>query len=200
MRRFLALGDSYTIGEGVSDQERWPNQLARLLRADGIEIGDPHIIARTAWTTDELADALEAEGPAGQFELVSLMVGVNDQYRSRAVRDFGAEFEKLIATSCAFTGQAVNVIVVSIPDWGATPFAKGRDRTLIAAEIAGFNSCAREKAEAAGAQWIDVTTISRQMLTDAALVAVDGLHPTGEMYRRWAEAMLPAAKAALRSS
>jgi lysophospholipase L1-like esterase len=197
VRRFLALGDSYTIGEGVADQERWPNQLVRLLRAEGTEIGDPHIVARTAWTTDELADAINGNAPKGPFDLVSLMVGVNDQYRSRPVQQFDTEFDKLLATAVGFAGSADRLLVISIPDWGATPFAQDRDRSVISAEIAAYNFSARKKAETAGAHWVDVTAISRSMLTEPALVAVDGLHPTAEMYRRWADAILPAARLAL---
>jgi lysophospholipase L1-like esterase len=198
VRRFLALGDSYTIGEGVTDEERWPSHLTRLLQSRGIEIGEPHVVARTAWTTDELADAIDGEQVTGPFALVSLLVGVNDQYRSRPVRSFEAEFEKLVARSGAFAGGDISrVIVLSIPDWGATPFAEGRDRALIAAEIGAYNERARELATAAGAHWVDITAVSRAMLTDQTLVAVDGLHPTGEMYRLWAEQILPTAMLAL---
>lgn len=198
MRRYLALGDSYTIGEGVSDQNCWPNQLATLLRARNIEIGTVHIVARTAWTTDELADAIDAEGPKGPFDLVTLLIGVNDQYRSRPVQPFATEFVQLLRRAKKLSGNRPSqIIAISIPDWGATPFAEGRDRTLISAEILTYNDRARELAIAAGAHWVDVTEISRDMLRDPALVAVDGLHPTGEMYRRWAEHILPIAISAL---
>ena len=132
MRRYLALGDSYTIGEGVSDQECWPNQLVTMLRARNIEIGEAHIVARTAWTTDELSDAIDSEGPSGPFDLVTLMIGVNDQYRSRPVATFAAEFAQLVRRAKKFGGnRAARTIAISIPDWGATPFAEGRDRPLI---------------------------------------------------------------------
>ena len=198
MRRFLALGDSYTIGEGVRDEERWPNHLARMLRERGIEIDDPHIIAQTAWTTDELQDAIDAEKPRGPFDLVTLLIGVNNQYRARPVSSFEPEFKSLVKRAIGFAGRkASRVIGVSIPDWGATPFAKGRNGAAIAAEIGAYNDRAAGITRAAGAAWIDVTELSRAMLDDSALVAVDGLHPTGEMYRRWAEAVLPAAERAL---
>jgi lysophospholipase L1-like esterase len=198
VRRFLALGDSYTIGEGVTDEERWPNHLARMLRARGIEVADPHVIARTAWTTDELHDAIDAEKPRGPFDLVTLLIGVNDQYRARPVASFEPEFTSLVKRAVGFAGnKASRVIGVSIPDWGATPFAKGRNGSLIAREIGAYNDRAREITEKAGAVWVDVTEMSRVMLDDSILVAVDGLHPTGEMYRRWAEAVLPAAERAL---
>ena len=199
MRRYLALGDSYTVGEGVADDECWPNQLVALLRERGVEVGDAHIVARTAWTTDELSDAIVAEGPTGPFDLVTLLVGVNDQYRGRPVQSFATEFVRLVRRAKRFAGnRASRTIVVSIPDWGSTPYADGRDRALISGEIAAYNDRAREMAEAAGVRWVDVTEISRAMLTDPTLVAVDGLHPTGAMYRRWAEHILPSALAALK--
>jgi lysophospholipase L1-like esterase len=200
VRRFLALGDSYTIGEGVTDDERWPNHLVRLLRARDLEIDDPHIIARTAWTTDELQDAIDADNPRGPFDLVTLLIGVNDQYRSRPVKSFEPEFTALVKRAVGFAGsKAARVIGVSIPDWGATPFAKGRDGSLIAKEIGAYNDRARAIAEKAGVAWVDITELSRAMLTDSTLVAVDGLHPTGAMYRRWAEVILPHAERVLSS-
>lgn len=199
--RFLALGDSYTIGEGVSDPERWPNQLARLLRARDVEIADPHIFARTAWTTDELTDAIAAERLRGSFDLVSLLVGVNDQYRGRPVQSFAGEFALLLQRASVFAGaRASRVIAISIPDWGASPFAEGQDRALISREISTYNARARELAGAIGASWVDITDISRRMQHDSVLIATDGLHPSGEMYRQWAEALLPAAISALSDS
>ena len=198
MRRYLALGDSYTIGEGVTDQECWPNQLATLLRARDIEVGAVHIVARTAWTTDELSDAIDAEGPKGPFDLVTLLIGVNDQYRSRPVKPFATEFVQLLRRAKGLCGNRPSgTIAISIPDWGATPFAEGRDRKLISGEIQAYNDRARELAIAVGARWVDVTEISREMLRNPALVAVDGLHPTAEMYRRWAEHILPSAVSVL---
>lgn len=194
MRRYLALGDSYTIGEGVNDQDCWPNQLVALLRARSVEIGDAHIVARTAWTTDELSDAIDSERPRGPFDLVTLLIGVNDQYRSRPVATFASEFTQLLRRARKFgRNTSARTIAISIPDWGATPFAEGRDRALIGNEIATYNRRAEELATAAAARWVDVTEISRAMLTDPSLVAVDGLHPTAAMYRRWAEHLLPTA-------
>ena len=194
MRRYLALGDSYTIGEGVSDQEAWPNQLVAMLRERGVEIGPAHIIARTAWTSDELSDAIDAESPRGPFDLVTLLIGVNDQYRSRPVPPFAGEFSQLLKRAKGFAGnRASRVIALSIPDWSATPYAEGRDRSRISREIAAYNDRARELADAAKVAWVDVTELSRAMLTDSTLVAVDGLHPTAAMYTQWAERVLPTA-------
>ncbi len=199
MSRFLALGDSYTIGEGVTDQERWPNHLVDLLRSRGLAVTDLHIIARTAWTTDELSDAIDAEHPKGPYDLVTLLIGVNDQYRSRPVPPFAAEFEVLLKRAKKLaSNKPARTIAISIPDWGATPYAEGRDRALIAREVEAYNASARELAAKHDVTWVDVTEISREMLRDPTLVAIDGLHPTGAMYRRWAERILPAAISALK--
>lgn len=198
--RFLALGDSYTIGEGVREHERWPVHLATMLRANGIDVGEPELIARTAWTSDELADAMADEKPKGPYDLVTLLVGVNDQYRSRPVSSFVPEFETLLKRAVSLAKRrAGRVIAISIPDWGATPFAEGRDRELIAKEIGAYNAQAQALAAKAGVHWVDVTGITRAMLEEPELVAPDGLHPSGEMYRRWAEHLLPIALSALGS-
>lgn len=199
MLRYLALGDSYTIGEGVSDEERWPTRLVAMLAARGVEIGPPHYVAQTAWTTDELSDAIDAARPVGPFDLVTLLIGVNDQYRARPVSAFVGEFATLVKRSIAFADKrAERTIVVSIPDWGATPFAEGRDRDLIGRDIAGYNAKAESIVRQLGAHWVDVTEASRAMLTDSTLVATDGLHPTGMMYERWAAIIAPVAERALR--
>jgi lysophospholipase L1-like esterase len=196
--RYLALGDSYTIGEGVADDERWPTLLVGLLASRGILVGPPHYVAQTAWTTDELSDAIDSAKPAGRFDLVTLLIGVNDQYRARPVSAFEGEFTALVKRSIAFAGKLPKrAIVLSIPDWGSTPFSNGRDRDLIGREIAAYNSKAESIVRREGAHWVDVTEMSRAMLTDPTLVATDGLHPTGAMYRRWAELILPIAERAL---
>jgi len=127
--RFLALGDSYTIGESVAATERWPLQLAALLRKEGLALDEPQIVATTGWTTDELWAGIDRAAPRGPFELVSLLIGVNDQYRRREASEYAAQFAVLLARAIAFAGgQADRVLVLSIPDWGVTPFARGRDR------------------------------------------------------------------------
>ena len=190
--RFLALGDSYTIGEGVEAADRWPNQLVALLRERGIAIGDPEIVARTAWTTDELMDAIDEARPRGPFDLVTLMAGVNDQYRSRPLDQFEAGMSPLLEQAIGFaSGGASRLVVISIPDWGATPFAEGRDRALISREVDQYNERARALVEARGATWHDVTPLSRGVLDDPALVIADRLHPSGAMYRVWAESLVP---------
>ena len=199
MPRFLALGDSYTIGESVAVEDRWPNQLARALRARGSSIADPEIIARTGWTTDELSAAIDQAQPHGPYALVTLLIGVNNQYRGRDAEQFRGELRALLGRSIAFAGgDAHRVVVVSIPDWGVTPFAAGRDRAKIAAEIDRYNAINREEALRAGAHFADITPISREAAKDASLVAADGLHPSGPMYTRWLPAILAEADGASR--
>jgi lysophospholipase L1-like esterase len=195
--RFLALGDSYTIGEGVPEAERWPVQLAALVRARGVALGDPEIIARTGWTTDELAAAIDSAAPRGPCALVSLLIGVNNQYRGRDPGEYRAQFSDLLGRAIGLAGgDARRVIVVSIPDWGVTPFAAGKDRARIAAEIDRFNAINRAESEARGARYVDIMPDSRAM-TGANAFAADGLHPSGATYARWANAALPQALAAL---
>ncbi len=196
--RFLALGDSYTIGEGVAPAERWPERLAERLRARGVDAAAPEIVARTGWTTDELDAAIDAAAPRGPYALVSLLIGVNNQYRGRGVEEYRAELRALLARAVGFGGgNAGRVIVLSIPDWGVTPFAEGRDRARIAAEIDAFNQAAREETERSGARWVDVTGQTRATGADPAWLAPDGLHPGARAYDAWADLAVPAALAAL---
>ncbi|HXH91752.1 MAG TPA: SGNH/GDSL hydrolase family protein [Thermoanaerobaculia bacterium] len=196
--RFLALGDSYTIGESVAEADRWPNQLVRALRAGKTIVADPEIIAKTGWTTDELWAAIDAAKPHGPYSLVTLLIGVNNQYRGRDAEQYRKEFVALLHRAIGFAGgDAKRVIVVSIPDWGATPFAEGRDRAKIGAEIDHFNAIAREEAVRTGAHFADVTPVSRHASTDPTLVAPDGLHPSAKMYAQWVAVIEPEARLAL---
>lgn len=192
--RFLALGDSYTVGEGVPEGDRWPDQLVRRLRDRGVHIQDPVIVAHTGWTTDELDAGIDAARPRGTFDFVTLLIGVNDQFRGRGAADYAPRFEVLLRRAIELAGgRAVCVIVVSIPDWGVTPFAAGRDAERIAREIDAFNAANRAAASRAGAHYTDVTAISRRAASDQRTLASDGLHPSGAMYAAWAEALLPLA-------
>jgi ketosteroid isomerase-like protein/lysophospholipase L1-like esterase len=196
--RFLALGDSYTIGEGVAPAGHWPAQLAALLRGRGLPVQEPVIIAKTGWTTDELTAGIDAAAPAGTFDLVTLLIGVNNQYRGRSADEYRKQFRALLTRAVGFAGgRPGRVVVLSIPDWGVTPFAKGRDRTKIAMEIDRFNAVNREETERAGTRYVNITTDSRWMATDASLVVADGLHPSGAMYSTWADLSLSVALAAL---
>lgn len=192
--RYLALGDSYTIGESVESSQSYPIQLVVLLKEYGFIIDDPQIIAKTGWTTDELDAAIEVENPQGPFNLVSLLIGVNNQYRGRSIDVYRLEFRDLLQKSIVFAnGDAENVIVLSIPDWGVTPFAAGRDIDKIENEINMFNSVNLEETQAAGARYVDITPISRQAAEDISLVAGDGLHPSATMYASWVRTVLPVA-------
>jgi len=182
--RYLALGDSYTIGESVPANERFPVVLAKTLK-----LSEPEIIAETGWTTDELNAAIDAANPKGPYQLVTLLIGVNNQYRGRDAEQYRGEFVGLLKRAIGFAGGDVKkVIVVSIPDWGVTPFAEGRDRAKIASEIDRYNAVNLEEANRAGVLYVDITPISRQ--NDASLVAGDGLHPSGKQYLQWVKTIV----------
>jgi lysophospholipase L1-like esterase len=195
--RYLALGDSYSIGEGVPDAGRWPVQLAVRLRREGVALDDPVIIATTGWTTDELSTAMDATTLTPPYDLVSLLIGVNNQYRGRSADDYQDEFRRMLDRAIELAGvRAERVLVLSIPDWGVTPFAhgSGRDVLRIANELDVYNAIAHEETARRGAHFVDITGISRQ---HPALLADDGLHPSAAQYALWTEAAVPAAMAML---
>ena len=170
-------------------------QLQVLLREQGIEIPKPQIIAGTGWTTADLALAIDARNPQGPFQLVTLLIGVNNQFQGLPVDGYRSELVSLIARSIELAGgKAERVLVVSIPDWGVTPFARGRKRERIALAIDRFNQTKRAVATRAGVGFIDITDISREATQDSALIAADGLHPSDKMYRLWVQRILPFAR------
>lgn len=184
---FLALGDSYTIGESVQAEQRWPVQLAHIVREQhGINLAEPRIVAQTGWTTAELAAAINVASIEGTFDLVTLLIGVNDQYRGLDIEVYRREFRELLQSAIGFARDDVkHVIVLSIPDWGVTPFATDKERDQIGREIDAFNAVNLDESARRGAHYVDVTGISRAL--EPGLTAGDGLHPSGEQYRRWAE-------------
>jgi lysophospholipase L1-like esterase len=195
--RYLALGDSYTIGEGVAAAARWPVQLVARLAERGIALAPPQIVATTGWTTDELAQGIATSALDPPYALVSLLIGVNNQYRGRADDEYATQFQQLLRQAITFAGnRAERVLVVSIPDWAATRFAAAgdRDREAIGRQIDHFNALARQRATAAGAVFVDVTGLSRQYPDE---LVDDGLHPSAEHYARWVERIAPQAAAAL---
>ncbi len=195
--RYLALGDSYTIGESVDEAERWPVQLAAALRAEGIALAPPRIIAATGWTTDELDAAIDAAEPLGEYGFVSLLIGVNNQYRGRGIDQYREQFAALLERAVGFAGgRADRVIVLSIPDWGATRFGResGRDVARIARELDAYNAAAREVCAQRSAAFVDITQISRERGAEQAMLADDGLHPSAAMYAEWTRLALPAAR------
>jgi lysophospholipase L1-like esterase len=195
--RYLALGDSYTIGEGVAEDGRWPLQLARALRDAGIPLADPRIVATTGWTTDELSAAIDAAQPLGDYDFASLLIGVNNQYRGRTVDDYRAEFATLLERAIGLAGgDPGRVLVLSIPDWGATRFGResGRDTAAIARELDAYNAAARAICVARGVAFVDITGASRAHGADAAMLADDGLHPSARAYADWTRLALPVAR------
>lgn len=196
---FLSLGDSYTIGEQVPEADRWSVQLAGLLRQNGVDVGNPDIIARTGWTTAELQQAIKASGNQRTYSLVSLLIGVNNQYRGQSQEQYRTEFRELLKTATTFAGGKANhVFVLSIPDWGVSPFAGGGNSTKIPGEIDQFNAIAQDECQKAGIAYVDITSLSRSAAGDNSQFASDGLHYSGKQMKQWAEKALPVAKALLK--
>ncbi|MBT1706142.1 SGNH/GDSL hydrolase family protein [Chryseosolibacter indicus] len=185
--KFLALGDSYTIGESVSENERWPALLGLVLKEEGYSVSDTLIIATTGWRTDDLKRAIQAQKPDQHFNLVSLLIGVNNQYQGKSVESYEPEFEDLLSIAIQHAGgDRSKVFVVSIPDYGYTPFGKDK-QVEISKAIDAFNSANQKITEHYGIKYINITDISRRGFEDSSLVAADGLHPSGKMYGLWVE-------------
>lgn len=193
--RFLALGDSYTIGESVPASERWPVVLGDRLEAANFQIDTVQIIATTGWTTGELADGIALAAPKGSYDIVSLLIGVNNQYRGNGkgftLSSYKQEFEGLLKQAIAFAGgQSEKVFVVSIPDYGVTPFAQSRNPEQIAKEIDAYNAAAENICRQYEVTYYNITPISREAGQDLSLVASDQLHPSGKMYQRWVDEVI----------
>jgi lysophospholipase L1-like esterase len=185
---YLALGDSYTIGEGVSQGNSFPFQLVKKLREDGLKINDPHIIASTGWTTNELINAIKDRAIKDKFDLVTLLIGVNNQYRGYSKENYRVEFLDLLQIALRYADfNKDNVLVLSIPNWGITPFAKGSKRNtfIISKEIEDFNSVNKEEALQAGVAYVDIAIEFQRAASDLSMLADDGLHPSGTMYAKW---------------
>ena len=188
---YLALGDSYTIGESVEVFERWPNQLVSELNKNSIVFEQAKIIAKTGWTTGELLNAIEEQQIDESYDLVSLMIGVNNQYRGLSIENFKEEFTVLLKKAITFSKKnETGVVVLSIPDWGVTPFASDRDQNKIAEEIDQFNAVISQVCSNYKVPYIHVTDISRQVTSQPNLVAQDGLHPSSIMYSLWIKKVL----------
>jgi len=191
----LFLGDSYTIGESVAEHERWPEQLKAALGKEKIKINADTIIAKTGWTTDELSEAISISNLQQEYDLVTLCIGVNNQYRGRSLEDYIDEFEGLLKQAIAFAGgDASRVIVLSIPDYGVTPFAKEKNPEKISKELMDYNKMNLRITRHYQAGYADITSISLLAKEDLSLLAEDQLHPSGEMYRRWVMAIMPLVK------
>ncbi|MCY7357145.1 MAG: GDSL-type esterase/lipase family protein [Rudanella sp.] len=191
----LSLGDSYTIGESVPERDRWSVQLAGMLRANDLDVGDPDIIARTGWTTDELQAAIHNADNTKKYDYVSMLIGVNNQYREQGTEKYRTECRQLLQTATDFAnGQANRVFVLSIPDWGRSPFAEGQDKEKISREIDGFNAVAQEECKKMGIAFVDITPLTRAAEGDASQFADDGLHYAGKQMKQWAGKAMPCFK------
>ena len=191
---YLALGDSYTIGESVPLESSFPYQLSACLRRSGFDIAEPVIIAKTGWTTSELQSAIKAADLKQKFNLVTLLIGVNNQYRGESLLVYREEFKALLQTAVDFAkGGKAGVFVLSIPDWGSTPYGmnSSRDQGAIEAEIDEFNAVNREETLATGVSYTDITPASRKSFSDPELVAADGLHYSVKMHAEWAASLAP---------
>ncbi|WP_252737030.1 SGNH/GDSL hydrolase family protein [Reichenbachiella agariperforans] len=190
---YLALGDSYTIGQSVAEEDRWPVQLVAELKSEGQVMSAPKIIARTGWTTTNLIHAMDQEKElSARYDLVSLLIGVNNQYQRQPIERFTTEYPILLDRAIALAGgEPKRVVVLSIPDYGVTPFGQSADPERIAGEIDEYNRMKKQMTENKGVIFFDITEISREAKSNPSLIAVDGLHPSGQMYARWVETVLP---------
>ena len=189
---YLALGDSYTMGESISKKHTWPKQLVDSLKKRNIFLSEPRIIAKTGWTTDELKKAINDSSLDYPYDWVSLLIGVNNQYRGRDLDEFKLQFESLLLEAIAFSGnRKERVFVISIPDWGSMPFAKDRDPNKIAIEIDNFNQIIYEVCAFENIKFIDITPITRNIYSNPNWIAKDSLHPSKEQYSKWVEKMIP---------
>ena len=184
---FLALGDSYTIGEGVNENERWPNQFVEVADENGLDFEKPEIIAETGWKTYDLLNALSLTNFTQKYDYVSLLIGVNNQFNSRSIDEFEEDLSKLMDKMNSLKKSNGNIIILSIPDWGYTPFGNSYNRKVISSEINLFNNSLINFANSNGLKYVDVTEISRRALSESNLLASDNLHPSGLMYLEWAK-------------
>ncbi len=200
MYTYLALGDSYTIGESVPMDENFPHQVVKLLGQQNIECAKPVIIATTGWTTDELAGSIREHTLHEHFSFVTLLIGVNNQYRGRDLENYKQEFTQLLDQAIVFAnGHTQHVFVVSIPDWGVTPFAEGRDRAHIAKEIDAYNHAQQEITKMHKCHFVDITDSTRANGQNKEYLAEDGLHPSGKEYAVWAGRLAPVIAKALKN-
>ena len=190
--KFLALGDSYTIGQSVEISERWPVQFLKELKINTSAIDTLQIIAQTGWRVDQLKEAMNSSNLEPPYGLVSLLIGVNNQFQGQNANDFRPEFIEILEKSLKLVeNRTERLFVVSIPDWGASPYGFGVDRTKVSKEIDEFNSVVKEESEKRGLRYFDITAISRRALIDRTLIASDELHPSGKMYKLWVDKMIP---------
>jgi acyl-CoA thioesterase I len=194
--RYLALGDSYTIGQSVLEADRYPVQLKNMLQKEGVLINNPKIIAKTGWRTDNLSSAMDAAKLDSNWTLVTLLIGVNNQYQGQNVSLYEKPFRQLLQRAVALAkGKKERVFVVSIPDYAYTPFGENSgNQANISKELDAYNVVNEQVAKEMGVTYFNITPISREGLKNPDLVANDGLHPSGKMYGRWVDLMFPEIK------
>lgn len=198
-RRYLALGDSYTIGEAVGENERYPAQLKDSLAKYNFNISDLNIIARTGWTTANLLNALQSTPPVGNYDLVTLLIGVNNQYQGLSLQQYSVEFTALLDKCKQYAGyDNKRIVVISIPDYSVVPFAKYSDTVKIRTQLEQFNSTNKNITQYNGIKYIDVFGLSQEARIDKSLVAKDSLHFSGKEYAKWTNLLLPLAKEILK--
>ena len=183
----LALGDSYTIGEGVDEDLRWPNQFIKVAYENGVDFSSSRIIAETGWKSYDLINAIESSNFEKKYDYVSLLIGVNNQFNSRPVNEFKNDLDKLLIKINNLKNKNGSVLIISIPDWGSSPFGEGFDRNVISNEINTFNNSLKNFANTNGLNYVDVIEISRRAINEPNLIAIDNLHPSGIMYLEWAK-------------
>lgn len=183
----LALGDSYTIGEGVDEDQRWPNQFIKVAYENGVDFSSSRIIAETGWKSYDLINAIESSNFETKYDYVSLLIGVNNQFNSRSVNEFKNDLDKLLIKINNLKKKNGSVLIISIPDWGSSPYGVGFDRNEISNEINTFNNSLKSFANTNGLNYVDVTEISRRAINEPNLIAIDNLHPSGIMYLEWAK-------------
>ena len=184
----LCLGDSYTIGEMVQLQKNYPYFTVQLLRDKGLNFSAPEILAKTGWTSDELQLSMKLYRFLPKYDIVTLLVGVNDQYRGKDIIEYKTQFEELLKhTITLANNKSDHVLVISIPDYGLTPFSANLDRNKISKEIEVFNSVNKALTIQYKTVYIDLTEESNKAQYDAELIAEDQLHYTTKMYKKWAE-------------
>ena len=184
---FIALGDSYTIGEGVNEDERWPNQFVDVAYENGVDFDQPMIIAETGWKTYDLLNAINQTNFTKKYDYISLLIGVNNQFNSRPIDEFEEDLNKLMNEMKRIKKNDGSIIIISIPDWGYTPFGESSDMSDISEQINLFNSSLRKFASTNGLKYVDVTEISRRGINEPDLITNDNLHPSGIMYLEWAK-------------
>ena len=184
---FIALGDSYTIGEGVNEDERWPNQFVDVAYENGVDFDQPMIIAETGWKTYDLLNAINQTNFTKKYDYISLLIGVNNQFNSRPIDEFEEDLNKLMDEMKRIKKNDGSIIIISIPDWGYSPFGESSDMSDISEQINLFNSSLRKFATTNGLKYVDVTEISRRGINEPDLITNDNLHPSGIMYLEWAK-------------